>query len=318
MVMGRHGISTEDLFCQILSKNNTYHFTKAVITPIWSEEWNQSDSYIYFEPVLVSCRVQHDILPKSISLSTEPCKSSKHRFRIEQNRKNNVNFTICVKPLSFTTEITKNLLQWIQINELLGADKIVLYYHQVKKKTKQTLNWLNGNHDKVEIKYFKPVMELTESDGIKEIDVNTVWQKRKYEIIAYNDCFYRNLNSNYVIPLDIDEIIVPKEENNWKDLFDSLSGALKGHFASFSVRNAYYFQEFDNKTESEPVFFFRYASRSKLSNKEESGKSFISTENSLTVFNHYTLHTLRPGVRRTYFMSSRKVQLNHYKKNCSL
>ncbi|KAK9887933.1 hypothetical protein WA026_000233 [Henosepilachna vigintioctopunctata] len=313
------GVSTDDIYCQIQSKNHTYHFTKAVITPIWSKGWNQSDSNVYFEPVLVTCRIKNNITPKFISLNTKSCKNPKNYFKIERNRKDKVNFTVCVKPLSFKTDISKELIQWIIMNELLGANKIVLYYHMVKNKTRNLLEWLQASYKTVEVKYFKPVTDNSNYfDEVNDIDVKTIWQKRKYEVTAYNDCFYHNLNSNYVIPLDIDEVIVPKRDNNWKDLFRSLSGTLKGHFASFSVRNTYYFRELDNKTEGEPVFFFKHVSRSKLSDKEESGKSFISSTNSLTVFNHYALHTLRPGISRTYFFSSRRVQLNHYRRNCSI
>ncbi|XP_044759848.1 uncharacterized protein LOC123317399 [Coccinella septempunctata] len=313
------GIPANKIYCQIRSRNNTNHFTKAVITTIWSEEWNKNDVHSYFEPVLLSCRVPNVFKPKFVSLSTEPCGTPHSNFAIEayNDTSRRLNFTICVKPLVFNEDISEGLLQWIQINEILGAQKINIYYHLVNDRTKGILEWLQTNGKKIEVFYFEPIEGSIYPDG-SEMDAEMVWQRRKYEVAAYNDCFYKNLNSDYVIPLDIDEIIVPKQENNWKDLFDTISGALKDRFASFSVRNAYYFREPNNKTENEPVFFFRYASRSKLSGKEESGKSFISSRNSLTVFNHYTLDTLRPGVGRTYFMTSNKVQLNHYKKNCSI
>lgn len=265
---------------------------------------------------MLSCRVPNVFTPKLVSLSTEPCRTPKNTFVIKPIKIDKINFTICVKPLIFEEDISEDLLQWIQMNEMLGAQKISIYFYLVDERTKKLLEWLKSNYSKIEVVYFEPIEEsIGYSD---EVDAKTVWQRRKYEVAAYNDCFYKNLHSDYVIPLDIDEIIVPKQENNWKDLFDTISGALKDHFASFSVRNAYYFREPNNKTESEPVFFFRYKSRSKLSGKEESGKSFISSRNSLTVFNHYTLNTLRPGVGRTYFVASGKVQLNHYKRNCSI
>ncbi|XP_045477235.1 uncharacterized protein LOC123682570 [Harmonia axyridis] len=313
------GIPAHNIYCQIQTNNNTNHFTRAVITTIWSEEWNKNDHHIYLEPVLLSCRVPDVFTPKLVSLSTEPCGTPTNTFALQEKANNNLNFTICVKPLIFQDDISEELLQWIKINEIFGADKISIYYHSVNERTKKLLDWLEWNYAKTEVIYFEPIEEGIKypDDGVL-METETVWQRRKYEVAAYNDCFYKNLHSDYIIPLDIDEIIVPKQENNWKDLFATISGALKDHFASFSVRNAYYFREDDNKTESEPVFFFRYRSRSKLSGKEESGKSFISSRNSLTVFNHYTLDALRPGVGRTYFMSSGKVQLNHYKKNCSI
>lgn len=57
--------------------------------------------------------------------------------------------------------------------------------------------------------------------------------------------------------------------------------------------------------------------RSELSPDGESGKSFVSTANSLAVFNHYTLIPLKPGMKNAYFLPETLVQMNHYKNSCS-
>lgn len=50
---------------------------------------------------------------------------------------------------------------------------------------------------------------------------------------------------------------------------------------------------------------------------EESGKSFVSTRNTLTVFNHYALETLQSsGMPRVHFMAPDVMQMNHYKTTC--
>lgn len=147
-----------------------------------------------------------------------------------------------------------------------------------------------------------------------------LWQKRRYEIATYNSCFYRNIGiSEFIIPLDIDEIILPKHQFTWKnflqDVFHSFPG-LKENFSSMMVPNAYFFRELP-KNEADEIFFFRNILRSQFSPAGESGKSFISTKNALTVFNHYALDVLKPGVSRTFFLPSNVVQLNHYKETCN-
>lgn len=149
-----------------------------------------------------------------------------------------------------------------------------------------------------------------------------VWQKRKEELISYNDCLYRNIrDSKFILPLDIDEIIVPKDFYDWRLFLDNLhqtSPDLFSEYASLSVRNSYFLKDFEETSERGSIFFFKYLKRSLFSPKWESGKSFILTDNSLTVFNHYVLEVLRPGIRRTYFLPVEKVQMNHYRQTCSV
>lgn len=146
--------------------------------------------------------------------------------------------------------------------------------------------------------------------------LKTIWQKRRYEIVAYNNCFYRNLvKSRFVIPLDIDEVIVPKLVPTWNDFLQSISHVVNvDEYASLTVSNAYFF---DEKKAKGSIFFFENIFRSPFSPKEESGKSFVNTKNTLSVFNHYALN-VTPGVNRVYFLPPDWIQMNHYKFDCDI
>ena len=74
-----------------------------------------------------------------------------------------------------------------------------------------------------------------------------VWQKRRSEVVPYNECFYNNMyNFKFVLPIDIDEIIFPITFDNWNDLMayvyetDPKAEATVG---SFAVRNAHFFKQ---------------------------------------------------------------------------
>lgn len=88
---------------------------------------------------------------------------------------------------------------------------------------------------------------------------------------------------------------------------------LQGKYASLITPNAYFFTKPRNKN----VFFLENTLRSDFSPKGESGKSFIISQNTLTIFNHYTLHTLRVENTRAYFLPTKNIQLNHYKQTCN-
>lgn len=150
-------------------------------------------------------------------------------------------------------------------------------------------------------------------DSCRTNYLQSTWQRRKYEVVTYNKCFYSNLNSQFIVPLDVDEIIVPKSVRTWQDLVQK-----RGNYSSLIIQNVYFFARSKNRFNR--PFFLNENRRNKVPNqKGENGKSFISTKNSLTVFNHYALQLLRPGVIKDYyFMQFTDAQLNHYKASCNL
>ncbi|XP_044252706.1 beta-1,4-galactosyltransferase galt-1-like [Tribolium madens] len=307
------GTPSKNLFCQIATSDHHYHVTKAVVTKIWSESWNQNDTHLYFNPYLVSCHLPLNKTSVYLSLNKDPCRISRQKFiiktpNVEEFR---TSFAVCVKPLNFPNDISEHLLQWITINRILGAGKIEFYIETLQKKTRKILETLgkysNGGltlHDHKQI-----VQEPTFEHSTH------IWQKRRYEIIAYNDCLYRNIHtSHFVIPLDIDEIIVPRHGSTWAEILNRTEDT----FASFTVRNAYYLRHFNVKKSKEKIFFFKRTIRSEFSDEGESGKSFVSTKNALTVFNHYALRSLKPGIGLVKFLNESLVQMNHYKDDCDI
>lgn len=300
---------------------------KANIKTIWSSEWENNTENRYFVPVLVTCRVPESVSVLYVALTNKSCQQSTHYFQLQTYRiENKRKFTVCVKPLDFLEDISRKLVEWIEINRVLGAEKLDIYVKRVRRNVYNILQWYHLNSNGfVNIRKFKYVNDDMKYDG--QLNYNTtenylkyfIWQKRRYELVTYNDCFYRNhKSSDYVIPLDIDEIIVPRYANTWHELLNtSITYDMKEQYASFTVQNAYYLRTFtinsksnnnnagmvghDGKKEKEPVFFLYDITRSELSAQGESGKSFISTKNTLTVFNHYALNVLRPGVRKCYF-----------------
>ncbi|KAK4874249.1 hypothetical protein RN001_013609 [Aquatica leii] len=341
------GLWNETLYCQIKIADNVYHITKAVRTNIWSKEWYTEDEES-FNPVLISCYIPSNYIPQSLSLSIKPCILSKKSFRVIVPRKtkdldySNFTMTVCVKPLNFIEDISKKLLQWIEINKILGADRFEFYVDKVHKNVNKLLKFYSRTFKRsFSIKYYRNVEDFTpqsvngnESNlvGVKDVlkhdnywDIkhnsnyrsveatallqtktnhsvswriknerhkfnratlktsatNTVndyevfsrniWQKRRNEIITYNDCMYRNLQtSHFIIPVDIDEIIVPKKFYTWKDSLRhvfKLTPDLQEQFASFSVRNAYFLKEFSKEVRHSNVFFFDYVKRSQFSDE---------------------------------------------------
>lgn len=305
-----------------------------------------------------------------MSLSRRPCYLNAKTLIVRNtNRVNNIEkekfVTVCIKPLNFNKDNSYDLIQWLEINKILGADGMDIYYknvhpnaariltayykdnrreinifkyetieNYVKRRRTQVIinNYLSvgknfalpGGKSELEAKEEEQPVANSFNDqtvSTHEENIRKTWQKRKNELISYNDCFYRNLYASaFILPVDIDEIIVPKRSRTWKDILIKLLNEKPemDNYVSFAVQNTYFLKRFPTRRKHESVFFFKHISRTDYSPPGESTKSFISTKNALTVFNHYALDVLRPGLRNLYFLPNSLVQMNHYRETCSI
>lgn len=308
-------------FCQLWHtlEDNQPYTVKAIIHLIWTSKWNQNDTNIYFNPILISCPViNYNKIPHYVTLTKDPCniiKSISQLKLINYVENENINnFTICVKNLNFKQNMTNELIQWIEIHRILGANNIFFYTENITKPVDSLLNKYIKQNDK----NFK-IIRKNAPKQLNKYDNNaytSIWQRRRDYLVTYNDCFYQNIhNTKYVILVDLDEIIIPNFVKTWNELFDQFLQQFEHKYASFMIQNLYYFLPASQNNNSSHFYLLnKNINRSKyFSPNGESGKSFMSTQYSLTVFNHYTFESLIPGISRTYFVPHEQVQLNHYR-----
>lgn len=158
-------------------------------------------------------------------------------------------FAVCVKGLDFPHEdVSVRLVEWIELLNLLGAGKIFLYELDVHENISKVLHYYQ-ERGMVEL---SPLTLPGNQPNLPEYQhlylKSKLTNKRQNELIPYNDCLYRNLNSyQYLALLDIDEIIMPLEHHNWHGLMEEvekMSLAEQNYSrASYNVRNVYFFDD---------------------------------------------------------------------------
>lgn len=75
-------------------------------------------------------------------MTTKPCLRGGNNFLITGDKENSLHtFTVCVKPLDFLEDISERLIQWIEINRILGAEKIEIYVKNVGENVWKILKW---------------------------------------------------------------------------------------------------------------------------------------------------------------------------------
>ncbi|KAM3965214.1 uncharacterized protein ACR2FA_000601 [Aphomia sociella] len=216
---GQNFSTEEPLFCQTRPMNafeNSVEVVAAKPLEIWWHEWD-ANSLSVETPLLLSCPLTEPLYgPSVVSIVTEPCNNPFNAFLLKPNEKNSTNnrsFTVCVKDISFDKDVSQNLIEWIETNKLLGVNIIDMYIDRVNEETQKVLLHYR---DKGFVRLYQV--------PIKNKPNRSLWQRRRDHIITYNDCLYRNIiESEFVIPLDIDEVILPKVANNLSVLIDRLS-----------------------------------------------------------------------------------------------
>lgn len=239
MFTGRNFSKEDTLFCQTRVYNSDEDSVEVVAAKpleMWYYDWDATSLGPQM-PLLLSCPLTESLYrPSVVSVVTQPCDDPTNAFYIEPieiPRKYERNFTICVKDMNFDYDISQSLVEWIEINKILGVEKIDVYIDNIVKKSENVLmHYQNQGYVRlfnVPIKY-KPEWDL--------------WQRRKYHVITYNDCLYRNLReSEFVIPLDVDEVIMPKTAENLSELVQRLKnlGWESSLEAAILIRNVFFF-----------------------------------------------------------------------------
>ncbi|XP_063218515.1 uncharacterized protein LOC134528634 [Bacillus rossius redtenbacheri] len=315
------------LFCQLWFGRRPL-VVEALEAELWVSAWDDDASY---RPVLLSCPIPRERSalgdrPQGVSVVRRPCAAARTMLAVPEppppDRRLR-NFAVCVKGLDFPREdISRRLVEWLELNRLLGADLFLVYVYSAHHNVRRVLDHYSRAGVVTQVPLRLPG-RLPNSPAARSRYLRThVWQRRRTEVVPYNDCLYRSLDSHrYVMPLDVDEVILPARARSWGDLLASLDPAVVRSHASLSARNAYFFDGFPPSRASlryPPHFHvLRHTRRSaNFSPAGEAVKSFVSTQRALTVFNHYALSALDPAVGRSHLLDSSLAQLNHYKAGC--
>ena len=188
--------------------------------------------------------------PTSVSLVRDICEGPQNHLRVIDLRKrrqnfeklssnasniisrNKVsNFTICIPPLFGDYMTTGELIEFIEMNRLLGADKFILYLASPKKELISCL-----------LSYARVgLVELNNwTIPFKQEDINYNGQ-----ILTQNECLFRSMyRTKYLINQDFDEFIIPTRTTDWQSMLDVIhknkSPGERDVAASYNFRNLFF------------------------------------------------------------------------------
>lgn len=226
---------------------------EALITDIWLDEW--SDTTTGYTGILITCPLpDHASRPSHVYIGVTDCyQNPSHSLVVKQpnNIMKKIEFTLCIKGLDFDDDISQKLIEFIELSRILGAGMIYIYVFSIHDNVKKVLNLYEKTNF---IKWFRinlPGDLPNDTISRRKLFSKDIWIKRRMELIPYNHCFYDNIyQSDYIIPIDLDEMIIPIGSFNWTELIINEKKKLGKSFedyASYAVRNVFFFPELKKK-----------------------------------------------------------------------
>ncbi|CAF1230640.1 unnamed protein product [Didymodactylos carnosus] len=316
-------ISPIPIYCLIwLHNTSSSIITSATYQYIWHPKWgNYRDEVL--QPFLI------------ITLFETNCTKLGNNLPIRNNRPldgKKQPFAVCVKGLEFLSEdISVKLIEWIELLNLLGAEKIFFYEFDIHPNISQVLEYYQ-QQDKVHVEKLTLPGSQPNSPEIREKYLKEkMINRRQNELIPYNDCFYKNIYFyHYILLLDIDEVIMPLQHRTWLETIQEIQRNWLNKnetYTSFSARNVYFLEDLDEENSTEigqfneqlniPPYLHMLTHIYRSSHYTISGayvKTFFDTERLITLHNHFPLSCFRRC--RAYEINITLAHLQHYRKSC--
>lgn len=187
---------------------------------MWLRRWQKNDGG--FQTFLLSCPnplASHGLIPISVSLVANISDLPTNKLDVIHNKPPDglkKQFAVCVKDVTLSEDKTLELVEWIEILRILGADKIFMYKNQTHPDTTRTLKYYEA----------QGVVQLETTTYPEAIQFETLTLRRKTEVASLTDCLYKHMYEyEYLIALDFDELILPTDPGvrTWKDLLSRQS-----------------------------------------------------------------------------------------------
>lgn len=140
-------------------------------------------------------------------------------------------FTVCLSPMHSQFNDSLQVIEWIELNKILGVGKFVIYINQISDEIMSLLKYYQSTQTVILLPWSLPE-ELCD-DNRRQLHYCG-------QLAALNDCLYRTKGkSHYIAAFDLDEYIIPqnKDDNNWHDMLLRLPGNTAYMFRnSFIIR----------------------------------------------------------------------------------
>ncbi|KAL3272977.1 hypothetical protein HHI36_014434 [Cryptolaemus montrouzieri] len=287
--------------------NFTSKWVQAKIRVI-RENWN-----LKYSACFVMCPLlQNQTVPQYVSVVTKKNSIPTNLLEITNQfngTRSSKKFAICVKPLHFNYNRALQILEFIELNRILGIEHFTFYNHTIGPQVDCLL--------KEYIKQGLVTLLPWQLDMISQKEIRT-----EGLFAALNDCLYRSMyRYSHVLLIDLDEFIVPRNNDTLPQLIDFLNRRMNTRTTgSYSFQNAFFYLQWsdddsvynsNDPVSSNLVTLKKTRRRSKLHPHKQRSKYICRPELVVEAGNHFVWEFL-PG-HGTLNVPADAAILHHYR-----
>ncbi|CAD5122269.1 DgyrCDS10712 [Dimorphilus gyrociliatus] len=239
---------------------------------------------VWLREYVLTCQLKHFEIPRTVGITRNKADVVDLKINIIKPNKPKVkkDFGLCIICAFWNIEPLR-IIQYVELYRLLGVSKIFVYNNNLYKDSLATFK----KYEKiglVNVRDFKTGYFVHQDPDRPESGYKSQASG------AVNDCILRNMHVfKKLIIVDLDEIILPHQHDNFKDLINYMDDQFPTSHPgrSYVFRNAYFFTDFQQNEEFPPeLTVLRTQTRAKVSNKGYSVKSIIDPQSCEAMHNH--------------------------------
>ncbi|KAL1117254.1 hypothetical protein AAG570_004580 [Ranatra chinensis] len=301
------------VWCLLWYQNNNSTYSITVPAKVIRENWNLKYSACF---ILCSLRLNLSV-PGSVSIVSGGASSTTSN-RLVVNHNYNTSrpkppqppiekMAVCVKPLHFQYNQTVQMLEFIELNSLLGMDHIIFYNDTVSPSTDCILRHY--------LKEGRVTVLPWRLDMVSQREIRT-----EGLFAALNDCLYRSMYTySHVALIDLDEIIMPKHNYTIQQFIQWMGQRINTRSTgSYSFQNAFFYLQWPDDViirhhmyESSLMTLRKTRRRAKLHPHKQRSKYICRPEYVVEAGNHFVWEFV-PG-HGTLNVPPDAAILNHYR-----
>lgn len=272
----------EKVLCQFSYQDGKDSVTVIGMNRLIRENWNLKYS-AYF--ILCPLKPPNTDVPSHVTIIRQGDTTVANKLVVHDNKKffkRPEGIAICIKPLHYEYNKVKNLIEFVELNRILGVNHFVLYNHTVGPEV-------------------GCILKKYEAEGIVTVlpwQLDIVSQKEirtEGLFAALNDCLYRTMyRFKYVLMIDLDEYIVPHKNTSLKVLMAHLGRNSKNaeRTGAYSFQNAFFYLQWpdDEASKSLPYKLLtlqKTTRKAKFHAHKQRSKCIVLPEKIIEMGNHF-------------------------------
>lgn len=226
------------VYCRLQMSDETTNDVP-VSRKIMNEHWR-----LKYASYFLSCEISKNLpVPTKVFLSLNRNFTFSAMLPVYYNKKKTDSpkgdVALCVKPLHYYYDRATWLIEFIELHRILGVEHFFFYNHSVGENVDMLLRHYMKEKLVTVLPWNLPVRSQ------KDIRTEGIFS-------SLNDCVLRTMYLyHYVILLDFDEYIIPREHDNYLEMLEKLEDdnkRIRGKPGSFVFKNTFFYLYWENDT----------------------------------------------------------------------